>query len=431
MQKLENARIRKNNMKLHPIYQMIGFDLMFFYAIQILFLIQVKEMSASQAVLLGAFYAFFAMILNIPLTMLVSKIGKKNSMVLGNVFSLVYILMWIFCDSYFQFIVAEFFSAIAFALKGITESAFLNESIPNVKRKPEIFTKINGSGYSKFSYFSAVTMLFSGFLYDINPYIPLVCCAICILIAIIISANFIEVDKLLEPEQIEKKRTKSITATFNDLKSELKFIFKSKRLRALLLMTAAIWGLMCLSTSYRTTLLEDIGCSATFIGGFAAFLELAKGYFSTKANRFNKKHSNTTLTIIILTITIGMIVSGVVTLIGVPFAIQLAVIAVAFTAIYARKGIYQVIRTRYMNSFTTPAILTKLYSVDGITANMSRMIITFIGSSILATVNIKYAIIIVGILFTIVAFAISKYMKTRIGLKAEEYDKKDIKYEKQ
>lgn len=36
--------------------------------------------------------------------------------------------------------------------------------------------------------------------------------------------------------------------------------------------------------------------------------------------------------------------------------------------------------------------------------------------------------LITGVIFTIIAYAIYQYMQTRLGLKPEEYDEKDIKF---
>lgn len=38
MDKKTKAKIRKNNMKLYPIYSMFGLDFMFYYVIELLFL---------------------------------------------------------------------------------------------------------------------------------------------------------------------------------------------------------------------------------------------------------------------------------------------------------------------------------------------------------------------------------------------------------
>ena len=41
-----------------------------------------------------------------------------------------------------------------------------------------------------------------------------------------------------------------------------------------------------------------------------------------------------------------------------------------------------------------------------------------------------YCMIIVGIIFLILMILTSKYMKTRVGLKPEEYPKEEVKYDK-
>lgn len=428
MHDIKKANIRKNNMKLYPIYKMVGFDLMFLYAIQILFLIQVKGTSTSEAVMLGAFYAIFSIIFSIPLNIVVSRIGKKNSMLLGNIFNLIYILMLIFGNHYIIFVLGEFFEAIGFALKGITESAFLNESIPKAKEKSEIFTRIDGSGYSKYSYFNAMAMLLSGILYDVNPYIPLLCAGGCIVFAIILCANFEHTSDLYTIVDGEEDKDKPISQILTELKLSLKFIIKSNRLRALLLMSATIIGLVKLMVSYSPALLEAAGCSATIIGIISAIMELAKGFFSNKANEFNKLFRNKSLTILIITVTLSMIISGAILLIKVPFLVQVSIITLAFTLIYMSKGIYQVLRCRYLNNFSNSKFLHNLYSVDGILENVSRMTVTFIATIFLNLTNIKWSIIIVGVLFLFIGLLISKYMKKRVGLKPEEYSKEDIEF---
>ncbi|MBR3163383.1 MAG: MFS transporter [Clostridia bacterium] len=427
MQSKKETGIRKTNMKLYPIYKMIGYDLMFLYAIQILFLMQVKGCSTSEAVLLGSFFALFSVVFTIPLNVVVTKIGKKNSMILGNIFNLIYILMLMVGDAYYIFVLGELFEAIGFALKGMTESAFLNESIPKAEKKSDIFTSIDSKGYSKYSYFNAIAMTLSGIFFDVNPYIPLICAAVCIIIAIMLCVNFTELDEINDIDEEEKN--KNVGEIYNDLRHSLKFIFRSNRLRALLLMSAIIIGLIRLIGSFYPPMLESIECSATLIGIFSAIFELVKGFSSNKSNEFNKIFKNKSYTVIVLTITISMIISGAVLLFDLPYNIQLTIVVLSFALIYIAKGFYQVLRSRYLNNFSNSKILHNLYSVDTILENLSRMIMTFVGSLILMVEDVKYAIMILGIIFTIIAIFVSRYMKTRVGLKPEQYKSEDIRFE--
>ena len=43
MEEKKLAQMRKNNMKLYPIYKMIGLDWIFYYGVEILFLTQITQ----------------------------------------------------------------------------------------------------------------------------------------------------------------------------------------------------------------------------------------------------------------------------------------------------------------------------------------------------------------------------------------------------
>ena len=48
MEEKKLAKIRKNNMKLYPIYKMIGLDWIFYYGVKVLFLTRSKKYIASR-----------------------------------------------------------------------------------------------------------------------------------------------------------------------------------------------------------------------------------------------------------------------------------------------------------------------------------------------------------------------------------------------
>lgn len=88
--------IRKNNMKIFPIYKMLSWDLLFFYAISFLFLVDIKGLSASQVILVDAFYPLFKFILQPFSTIIVDKFGKRNSIVFGNCMVTIYLILILF-----------------------------------------------------------------------------------------------------------------------------------------------------------------------------------------------------------------------------------------------------------------------------------------------------------------------------------------------
>ena len=78
------AQMRKNNIKLYPIYEMIGIDFLFYYGIQILFLSQVKNISDANIILVSSLYACFSIIFQVPISIFVDKVGKRKSLIIGN-----------------------------------------------------------------------------------------------------------------------------------------------------------------------------------------------------------------------------------------------------------------------------------------------------------------------------------------------------------
>lgn len=419
MEQKTKAIMRKRNMKLYPIYEMFGLDFMFYYVIELLFFMQVKGLTAADVVLLESFFAAFSIFMQLIVVTLPNKIGKKNSIVLGNVLNLVGILTILLGNHFSLFVIAKAIKAMGFGLKAVSESTFLNSTLPKTKRQGEIFTKIDGKGYAKYSYFRAISTLIAGFLFEVNPYIPMFLCAICILFATIIAINFNEIEEGVK-EKTEQK------GSFDKVKKGFIFIFQSKRMKALLFMIAMIWALLCVESTYRTALLKDIGISAGMIGMINAFTEIIKGMYAAKANEFNKKYSNHLLTIIALSITFSMIINGCITLINIDYRIQAMVITVLCTIIYIFKGVYQIIKKRYMANFMKSDTLVQIYSINSIVDNLVRMLVSYIASVVLNFMNIRYATLFIGAVFTGVVCLISLYMKSRVGLKPEEYDEKDV-----
>lgn len=419
------AKIRKNNMKLYPIYKMIGLDWIFYYGIKVLFLTQVKNISSADIVLSGSFYAFCYILFQVFNTILIGKIGKRNGVVLGQFLNLIAMCMILYCPNFSWLLLAQATCAMGFGLKGIAESSLLTVSLPKAKKKGEIFSKIDSRGYSKFCFIGASSVLISGFLYAINPYIPIIFCILANLFALIIAMNFIDIEKIEAPTE-KKEMKEEIQNIINDLKEGFKFIFHSKRLRTLLIMLGTLWGIIDVYATYQETLLKELNIPSYYIGFILAGFQMLVGIFSTKSNEFNRKHKNHTLTYIGLMLTIGSIVLGIITIFKIPFEIQLMIITVVFIIRAYGKGVFQVLKKRYMNNFADSKIIPKIYSVNGIIANVGRMLIGILASTILKITTLSNALLLLGILCTAMVVVLAIYSKSRLGLKAEEYPKEDI-----
>ena len=82
MNESQKIKTRKSNMKLYPLYQMFGNNLLFYQGINILFLYQVTNLTNAEIVFLHAAYAFVKIFVQLPIAGFIGRIGKKNSIIL-------------------------------------------------------------------------------------------------------------------------------------------------------------------------------------------------------------------------------------------------------------------------------------------------------------------------------------------------------------
>ena len=211
--KEEIQKIRKRNMKLFPTYKKLAWDYLFYYSIDFLFLTQIKNISAANVVLANSFKHLFGIFLQIPANIIVEFLGRKNSIILGNILNCIYLVMFMMTGNLFDLILAKFISSFAISIKEIAEPGLLNASIPPSKYKSNIFAKLNAKGASGFFILSAISKLIGGFLFEINGYMPMIFCLIALVIVCIISMFYIE--------PIKKKKSRN---NVNTIKKQIKDI---------------------------------------------------------------------------------------------------------------------------------------------------------------------------------------------------------------
>lgn len=407
----------KHNIKLYPLYTMFAYDLLFFYGIRMMFLTEVKNFTNSQVIFSLSLFAIGTVIMQLPATLIVSKIGNKNGAILGNILNVIWSSLFMFINNYQQLLITTLITAAANSIKNITDTNLLNNSIANSNKKNDIFTSIDKKSYYEYCIISAISTILAGYIYEINPYIPLFLCLTCNIIATVISYNF---------ENVENEKNVDYKVYLSELKHGFRFTMKSKRLKALLLTSGIIWGIIILISVYELALLQKIGASSSQIGIIFAILELFKGIASKKAPRFNTTFKNKSLTNILLTFAIGFILSGCISLLDINFDIKLLIIVIIFLTIGGVNGIFLILAKKYFNSFANDKILTSIYATRSVYDNIFRTVITAVGSYILTFASINISMIIVGIITMLITLWLSAYMKDKLGLLPEEYTQRDI-----
>lgn len=170
--------------------------------------------------------------------MIVEKLGNRTGLIIGNVLNALYVVFILLARNLPWLILAELISAISFGFKSIAEPALLNQSIPSSKIKGDIFSKIMGKGKAGYHYVSAIATLIAGFLFEVNPYIPVILSMVVAIFSVIITFNFIDVKE--EKENVKSENT--MESSLHDIKIGFKFIFQSGRLKGLLIYSRTTMG---------------------------------------------------------------------------------------------------------------------------------------------------------------------------------------------
>lgn len=422
---MENSKNSDNmsyNVKLFPIYKALSWDALFYYAIEFLFLTQTKGLTAAQVLFTNAFYPLFKFILEIPSNIIIHKLGKRRSLILGNLFVVGNILFLILANNLYMIIFAWFLSGFGYVLKSLTESNLLYDSIPKNNNRGAIFAKIDGKASSRYYYLDAISSITTGFLFVINGYLPMILCLIICIISLLLSLNFKDVDHSL------KEHSPKVKEILYDLKQATKFITKSDRLRSLIIFDAVFCALLGMYSSLRSSILADINLPAQYFGFVYAGLQLISGISSANQNKFHNRYQNRTLSVFATRTTISFIILGLSTMIGLNFGLTLEIVLLMMAVQYMFKGPYYTLIKRYLNNFTTSTMRTKISLVSELLYSILRAILCFICSFLLEVTSTSYVYVILGCIFTVFFIFLLDYMKNTVGLKPEEYSKKEIEY---
>ena len=145
--KKEINKIRRDNAKLYSIYKMFSWDLLFFYSIEFLFYTITKKVTASEILIINGLYLLFKILGQIPAVAITDFLGKRKSIILGNILLILYMLILLFLPGATSIILANLFFAIGYDMKTIAEPNLLYDSV-STKGGDGLYSKLEAKGGS-------------------------------------------------------------------------------------------------------------------------------------------------------------------------------------------------------------------------------------------------------------------------------------------
>ena len=417
------SKKRRNNAVLYPIYKMFSWDLLCYYSVEFLFLTITKGLSASQVLMLTSVYIISKIIFQIPAVIISDFAGKRMGMILGNSLVAIYLILLICSTNIYMIIIAMLFCGFGYAIKGISEGNLLYDSVAT-RGGDGIYTQIDSKGASAYYILDTILAVIAGYLFVINNYIPIYISLFFMIISVIISMKFKDIYKSIQSENKESL-TKFIKGYSKDIVNSFKFIKRSNRMRSYIIFAAVFYGLIKIMSTYKNDLLIDVGVTEEQFSMIYAVLSMIAAISVTYSRKIQRYFKNKTLTFLSLSYIISIIFIGVIAL-SITNNIALPFVLIFYTVTRICDSQWYVTQYTYLKNFTTEKSRNKISFTYELITGIVASIMSLIGAVILDFVNIKYAVILIGLLFLAIMIVILDYMRTRIGLKPKQYTKKDL-----
>ena len=420
----EIKKRRRRNAKLYPIYKMFSWDLLFFYSIEFLFYTITKKITASEVLIINGFYLLFCIIMQIPAVIITDFLGKRKSIILGNIMLIFYMLILIFLPGAISIIGANLIFALGYNIKTLAESNLLYDSV-STRGGEGLYSKIDTKGGSWYYILDGTASLMAGYLFVINNYLPMIICLFFIIISTILSFGFKDIYEVKRDKTQVKGLKNTLRDYGKDLKDCAKFILKSKRMKAFILFEIVFYSLIEIIDTYNRELLINVGIPEEQFSIIFAMLTLIGGIALSLKTPIEKKFKNRTLTFISLMYIGACIIIGLISsLYSSQIIIPIILIMLATHSI--TKSIWYILEAKYIKNFTKEEMRNKITFTYEFVGGIVASIFSILGGLLLNVVNVQNGFLIVGTISLIAMLFTLKYMKTRFGLKPEEYSKDDI-----
>lgn len=422
--RLKLNKIRRNNARLYPIYKMFSWDLLFFYSIEFLFYTITKKVTASEILIINGFYLLFRIIMQIPAVAITDFLGKRKSIILGNILLIIYMLILLCFPGAISIIIADLVFALGYDIKTIAESNLLYDSV-STRGGEGLYSKIDAKGGSWYYILDGIASLVAGYLFVINNYIPLLICLSFIVISTILSFGFKDVYKVKKDKKVLSVALKDYR---DDLKSSFKFILKSKRMKAFILFQIVFYSVIEIVDTYNNDLLINIGIPEEQFSIIFAILTLIGGISISLKKPIEKKFKNRTLCFLsLMYIGACIIIGAISTLCKSKTIIPIVLIIYAVQKI--STSIWYILEAKYLKNFTKEEARNKITFTYEFIGGIVASIFSILGGLLLNIIKVENAFLIIGLFALASMIVVLDYMRTRFGLKPEEYTKEDLDFE--
>lgn len=171
--------------KVYPWYSGVTSDLLFYVAIDTLFLTIVKNFSAAEIVSISSLSQLACIALQFPILFIIKKIGNTASMRSGAIFLLLSAIFITFGKNYYLVLIGRISRDVAVIFKNASVVA-LENNLDLIDRRSD-FVRLRTSGYTVYAVVTMLISFVASYMFNLNHYLPMICCTVACAIGFILS----------------------------------------------------------------------------------------------------------------------------------------------------------------------------------------------------------------------------------------------------
>lgn len=205
--------------------------------ILILFIVNIGKMPLSEVYIMESLVVVAAIFSEIYSSSWADLLGRKKTMIIGIFLSLIAVVIFAIIDSPLEVWIANILIMIGFSIVSGADEAFLADTLKSAGREGELI-KIYGLSNSYRYLLVAIGSIFAGYLYEINPRLPIVLSIPPLVV------SFVLLFFLKEPKRFQKASHKE---HFNLMKISILFMVNHKKIKwiivylALIIVSSKLW----------------------------------------------------------------------------------------------------------------------------------------------------------------------------------------------
>ena len=209
----QNMSKIRSSIKLYPTFYALSADLIFFVPIDTLFLTLVKGLNASQISAMTMIGLLICILSQKIIVKVTKRIGNANSIRLGALMLFISSVILTFGKSFISLIIYRIINELAFMFWNMT-SILLRNDLIYLGKKEEYYT-VRNKAKVMYGITTMITALISGYLFNVNKYLPMYISLVIYFIIFIISFKFYEVQVKEENnnKEINKNKDKKLELT--------------------------------------------------------------------------------------------------------------------------------------------------------------------------------------------------------------------------